>query len=178
VGIDINAGLVEAGKETIKGLGIANARLEVGDMFRVAERFRGSTSVVLSFQVLLSMPDLDETLRAMASTNATTIAMSSLFTESHVEVKCVIRDHSRGLGESPYFPAEYNVYPLDLVRSRFTALGYTQFVYEPFEIDIDLPKPAHGGLATFTEKTIDGRRLQFSGPIHMPWYFVAATRPK
>jgi Methyltransferase domain len=177
LGIDINPGLVKAGKEMIKSLGIKNSKLEIGDMFKLDDSLKRGVGTVLSFQVLVSMPDLEETLRAMASTGAKTIAMSSLFTESQVEVRCVIRDHSRPLADKSYFPAEYNVYPIGLVKTVFDSLGYTDFVYEPFEIDIDLPRKSHGGLATFTETLSDGHRLQFSGPIFMPWYFVAASKP-
>ncbi|MCB0397051.1 MAG: class I SAM-dependent methyltransferase [Flavobacteriales bacterium] len=48
---------------------------------------------------------------------------------------------------------------------------------EPFEINIDLPKPPYGVSATYTELTADGRRIQISHPgILLPWYFVVLTR--
>jgi hypothetical protein len=70
----------------------------------------------------------------------------------------------------------YNVYSMPVVRKFLSAEGYSQFQQTPFEIDIDLPKPAHKGRGTFTEKLQNGHRVQISGPLLMPWYFIAAKR--
>ena len=42
-----------------------------------------------------------------------------------------------------------------------------------FEIELDLSGPVEGGLGTYTRKLEDGRRLQFSGALWLPWKFVA-----
>lgn len=177
IGMDLNSGLVETGNGLLAELGSRNAHLEVADLFRDADRYHGDAGVVISMQVLLAMPDPTATLSAMAQSGPRTIALSSLFTESLVEVKCSFRDHSRPLGMNSYFPGEYNIYPLDLTRRTLADLGYTEFKQASFEIDIDLPEPDHGGIGTYTVPTSSGRRLQFSGPMHMPWYFIAASRP-
>ena len=38
---------------------------------------------------------------------------------------------------------------------------------------VDLPKPEHGGMGTYTETTASGRRIQLSGPLLLPWKFIA-----
>jgi hypothetical protein len=52
--------------------------------------------------------------------------------------------------------------------------GYTKFKSKKFEIDVDVPPD--GTFRTYTERTFDGRRIQISGPVFMPWHFIAAER--
>lgn len=39
-----------------------------------------------------------------------------------------------------------------------------------------LPKPEKAGLGTYTEKLEDGRRIQISGGLMLPWYFIVACK--
>jgi len=61
------------------------------------------------------------------------------------------------------------------VRDFLATHGYGEFVYTPFEIDIDLAKPPDG-MGIYTETLANGRRLQISGPVLMNWYFIMAKR--
>jgi hypothetical protein len=54
--------------------------------------------------------------------------------------------------------------------------GYTVFKYCPFEMDIDLPKPEHTLMGTYTKTLPNGKRLQISGPLLMNWYFIYAAK--
>ena len=54
-------------------------------------------------------------------------------------------------------------------------LGFNNIKYKPFEIDIDLAKPVNR-MGTYTEKLENGHRIQISGPLLMPWYFVGGER--
>lgn len=56
------------------------------------------------------------------------------------------------------------------------AHGYYNFYYEQFEIDIDIPKPQHKDIGTYTIRTEEGKRLQISAALMLPWYFVYAER--
>ena len=55
-------------------------------------------------------------------------------------------------------------------------LGYSYFEYMPFEIDIDIPRGESMDIGTYTIKTEDGKRLQISAGLMMPWYFVVAYK--
>ena len=63
-----------------------------------------------------------------------------------------------------------------MVEEYFAQFGYNNFRFKKFEIDIDLPKPQNPRMATYTETTSDGRRLQISGALMMPWYFILACK--
>lgn len=53
-------------------------------------------------------------------------------------------------------------------------LGYQNFEYMPFEIDIDIPKTDSMDIGTYTVKTVEGKRIQISAGLMMPRYFVVA----
>ena len=70
----------------------------------------------------------------------------------------------------------YNIYSLPRIKNFLAKRGFKTFKYSPFVIDIDLPKPGHTNMQTYTEKLIDGKRMQMSGPIPMSWFFIYAAR--
>lgn len=72
--------------------------------------------------------------------------------------------------------AYYNIYSLQRTHRRLEELGFAQARWEKFELDIDLPRPANGSMGTYTKTTKEGERLQISGPLLMPWYFVYAKK--
>lgn len=93
-----------------------------------------------------------------------------LFTEFDVDVKIELTDYT--WPEDYPNPGNYNVYSLPHFRRICEARGCKQFVSREFVIDVDLSPPANGGLGTYTRKLEDGTRIQFSGPIFLPWTFV------
>ena len=54
--------------------------------------------------------------------------------------------------------------------------GYSNFIFEKFEIGKKLVRPKNGERGTFTIQSEFSEFTQFSGPVYLPWYFVAATR--
>lgn len=68
----------------------------------------------------------------------------------------------------------YNTYSLPRIKEFLAQKGYRTFKYIPFEIDVDLPKPEHTHMQTYTETLQNGKRLQISGPLLMNWYFIYA----
>jgi SAM-dependent methyltransferase len=72
----------------------------------------------------------------------------------------------------------YNIYSLPRMNVWMKeTCGYDLVKAEPFVIDIDLEKPANPDLmGTYTLQLQSGGRLQCSGPLHLPWYFVMYER--
>jgi hypothetical protein len=71
--------------------------------------------------------------------------------------------------QGPFF---YNIYSIRRFRDECLARGAREVVVHDFEIDVDLP-PTFAGMQTYTMALADSRRLQCSGPLMMPWKFVA-----
>ncbi|MDQ3756596.1 MAG: class I SAM-dependent methyltransferase [Actinomycetota bacterium] len=176
VGVDLNPDLVAWGNETIAALGGTNCHLEVGDLYDLDDRHSGAYDGVVCLQTLSWLPAFEAPLQAMAALRSEWVALSSLFYDGPVNTRIEIQDYTTPLDGKPFKETFYNIYSLPLVRELLHAEGFTQVETRPFEIDIDLPRPASPGMGTYTERLSDGRRLQVSGPLLMNWCFVFASR--
>jgi SAM-dependent methyltransferase len=173
IGVDINPALIESGNQILKRNGVGNARLEVGDLYEMSGGW-GKLDGIISFQTLSWLPEYTKAVEVMAALGSEWIAASSLFYDGDVSCTIQVQDWSAGAPD----PREsyYNIYSLPRFREFLSRHGFASFRHMPFEIDIDLPRPKHTGMGTWTQKLHDGRRIQVSGPLLMPWGFVAAGK--
>jgi len=175
IGVDINQGLIDGGNTLLREAGLSNARLVQGDWFDLDLGLDQPADVVVSLQTLSWLPSYEEALKALADLGSPWLGISSLFHPGPVSCTIDVQEYEEGLAEGRR--SFYNVYSLPLVEQALSGFGFNRVESSAFEIDVDLPRPEHGGLGTYTEKTERGARLQFSGPLHMPWHFIAAERP-
>lgn len=175
-GLELNPELVSWGNGKLKEKGVTNASLEAADLYQFPMGYKNNFDGVVMYQTLSWLPEFKTPLDKLASLDPKWIGLTSLFYEGDVNCRIEIEDHTIRTSEKGYGEAFYNVYSLPLVKAHLAKHGYTNFQCTPFNIDIDLPKPEHGGMGTYTETLKDGRRLQFSGPLLMSWYFVLASK--
>lgn len=173
-GIDLSEQLIEFGKEKLKGSN--RCELYQGDWFHLEEKWKGKFDGIISFQTLSWLSEYETPLEQLAMLNPKWIAISSLFYEGDIEYKIKLKDFYRSSSEYAYEEMYYNIYSLIRVRQYFEQIGYQKFSYMPFEIDIDLPKTDSLDIGTYTQKTEDGKRIQISAALMMPWYFIVASK--
>jgi SAM-dependent methyltransferase len=165
--------LFPLGRPRLEEAGI-HAELINGDFFKLTEIFgERKFNIALSIQTLSSLPAYQTALEQLLAITKNWVIISSLFTEFEIDARIEVIDYSRP--DAVREPEYYNVYSLKRFREECELLGFTHFVSEEFEMDVDLPVE-HRGRGTFTRTLADGRRLQFSGPLHLPWRFVAMQR--
>jgi SAM-dependent methyltransferase len=175
-GIDLNANLITLGNKKLQENLVKNASLDEGDLYKIPIDYRNNFDGIVMFQTLSWLPEYKKPIKKMVSLNPKWIALTSLFYDGEVNCKIETQDYTRPLNNYPYKEAFYNIYAIRLVKELFEEYGYRKFIYVPFEIDIDIPKPSHSGMGTYTEKLQNGKRIQISGPLLMPWYFILATQ--
>lgn len=147
------------------------------DLLKLRERFSPDAfDVATLIQTLgcgqFGLDSYTEVLGALTTVAKSWIFLNALFSDHRMDVTCTIHLH---------VPAEdyrsgqvtYTIFCLKHFTEVCKKLGVREVISRDFEIPIDLPGPADGGLGTYTVKTADGRRLQFSGAVPMPWKFVA-----
>ncbi len=173
-GIDLSQELVQYGNAILKEK--SNCRLYQGDWLQTKTKWREKFDGIISFQTLSWLPEYQEPLRNLSLLNPKWIAISSLFYEGDIEYTIKLKDYYRASNDKEYEEAYYNIYSLIRVREYLKKLGYYKFEYMLFEIDIDLPKTESMDIGTYTIKTEDGRRLQISAALMMPWYFIVASK--
>lgn len=175
-GVDLNQDIVLRGNQFLHQGGVTNGCLEQGDLYRLDHKYVSAFDGIVSFQTLSWLPDFRQPLKAMSGLHAKWMALTSLFYDGPLSCTVQVQDYDAAL--RPCMESYYNVYSLPVVRKYLAELGYSEIRSAPFEIDIDLPKPVHQGKGTYTEKLQDGHRLQISGPLLMPWHFIAAEKSR
>lgn len=157
------------------GGSLKNVTLIGGDWFNISEQHIGKYNGVISLQSLSWLPEWEKPLEEICKLQPQFIAMSSLFYEGNIDYCIKLKNFERPENNKKYSECYYNIYPLPKIQFFLDERGY-KMEYEPFEIDIDIPKPKSKDIGTYTIKTEDGKRLQISAAMLMPWYFIYAER--
>jgi SAM-dependent methyltransferase len=174
LGLDVNPYYVDLARSKKE----ANSDFEVFDLYKDVQRLNGRViDGVFSFQTLSWMEDYDMFIELLHQTKPGFSFVTSLFFEGQVDARILIKDYSRRMGEMDHRSSHYNIYSIPRFNDRLREIGYFIDQALPFEIGVDLPKPADTqGMSTYTVKTDDDRRLQISGPILMSWHTLVIRR--
>jgi len=177
LGLDINSDFIQEGNFFFEKENISNCKIEYGDLYnpdlgKHADKFEGITS----YQTLSWLPEYENALNEIIKFNPNWIALTSLFYDGLVDCKIEIQEFSNPQENKSFRTSFYNMYSLPRIENFFSERGYKLFKYSPFEIDIDLPKPKHSHMQTYTQELINNKRLQISGPLLMNWYFIYAAK--
>ena len=175
-GIDINKEFVDYGNNIIKERELCNCRLYKGDWLDLESKWIGAFDGVISFQSLFMFCDYREALLKLAELQPEWIALSSLFYEGDIEYTNKFRDYDRPSDGNDYTDMYYNIHSMPRFKEYMKELGYSKFDFIPFEIDIDIPRKDNLDIGTYTVKTVEGRRIQISAALMMPWYFIIACK--
>jgi ubiquinone/menaquinone biosynthesis C-methylase UbiE len=175
-GVDIADDIFPVGLQLMREQGIQNLpRFVRGDIYKLGEQLTpASYDVVLSIQTLSWLPEYEPALApllSMAKPNGV-IVISSLFTDALVDARIELKQFNDATFKEAREQIHYNVYCFERFVNECRKLGARSVQGVDFVVDCDLPKPSHRHMGTYTEKLSDGRRIQLSGPLLMPWKFV------
>ncbi len=175
VGVEKDKEIVKKGRRLLKDYG-SEVNLVEGDLFELDGSYSQKFDGITCLQTLLCLDGYELFFEKMAALEPSWLAFTSLFYDGPVSCRSVLTEH---FGQDNQIERNhtYNIYSLELVKRSLIEKGYTDIDCQPFNIDIDLPRPKNSLMGTYTERLIDGRRLQLSGPILMPWYFIYAGKP-
>jgi hypothetical protein len=168
-GLDMEADLLDAGRQRLDP---SRFTLVEGDLFNLQEPF-GQKRFDISFSIhaLSVVDDYEQPVEQMLAVTKDWLFILSLFSDTDLDAFIQLVGRRPGYSDGLHVP--YNVYSLPRFREFCERLGAREVIAEPFEIDIDLPRPQHKGIGTWTRRTADGHRLEFSGPLLLSWWMVA-----
>jgi ubiquinone/menaquinone biosynthesis C-methylase UbiE len=168
-GVDIGEEALEIGREHLdpERFSLLHCDLTELEQNLGSKRF----DICFSIMVLSCLEDYERAVDQMLAVTRRWLFVLSLFAET--ELDAFIRMSGRLAGEHQGLAAFYNIYSLPRFEEFCRQLGATEIIAEPFEIDIDIPRPNHGGMGTWTQRMADGHRIQLSGPLTMPWWFIS-----
>lgn len=148
--------------------------LITGDVYKLTQLFPNRRfPVILCAHTLICLPGYEEVLDQMLTMLDGWLFISSLFADTNIDARIEVIDYTREDGVR--VPQYYNVYSLRRFKKFCEDRGAQEFIAQDFEIDVDLPQNTDGR-GTYTRKLEDGRRLQFTGPVWMPWKYVAVKK--
>jgi nucleoside-diphosphate-sugar epimerase/ubiquinone/menaquinone biosynthesis C-methylase UbiE len=176
VGIDLDPQLVTLGNEYLRKYKAKNCKLIQGDIYNLDPVLIGTFDGILITQLLLALSEYKTPLEKIIDLKPKWIGLNSLFYDGPINATILIKDYNIKFKNKPYKEYYHNIYSIDLVRKLFKKHGYETFEYTPFEIDIDLKNPNIKEMGTYTVKTIEGKRIQISGPLLMNWYFIFTAK--
>ena len=165
-----------SGVELAREKGVANLTFRTDDWFAL-ERY-SNVDTVVTLQSLSWLPEIEKPLEQIfASISPQRVLASSLFYEGQISCTIEVNEHLR---DRKTF---YNVYSLPALAQFCKRWGYHLAKSQPFQIDIDIPRPASPDLmSTYTVRAAPGSpdasagRLQISGPLLLSWYFISIEK--
>jgi len=152
-----------------------NIRLKFvkGDFYELSKCFgERSFDLAFSIQTLSWLPRYEEALLEILRITTKWVFVTSLFTDYKVDAISKVYPYDGAPWKEP-LPYYYNIYCYEKFHDFCLAHGAFSLFHRDFTMDIDLPEPKSGTMGTFTRRLEQGDRLQFSGPLHMPWRFIA-----
>jgi trans-aconitate methyltransferase len=138
------------------------------DFFQIQEKVAADTvDIATIMQTIFFWPpdEAEAILQSLMHMSSDWVFISGLFDRHNMDVTMKIRDHAKNCD------VQYCIFDIPKWEERCKRLGAVEVVMKHFEIGIDLEAPMEGGTGSWTQKTDDGRRLQFSGAVPLPWYF-------
>jgi len=165
--------LFESGRPLLAQQGL-DVKLVAGDFYDLDQVRDGKRFEVVTFiQTLMILPEYDRVLDQLIAATRKWLIITSPLTDFEVDARIAVTDYTWPPDlQGPHY---YSVFSVGRLERECYQRGCRTFVSEGFDIDVDLPVPPERGLGTYTRRVADGTRLQFTGPIHLPWKFVAAA---
>jgi ubiquinone/menaquinone biosynthesis C-methylase UbiE len=172
VGVDWADQFFDLGQDYLKGANV-DFRLVKGDFFELTKDFgEKSFDIAFSIQTLSWLPTYEDALRELLQVARCWVFVTSLFTDYHVDVISKVHLYTTPTWNPPV-PYFYNIYSYPRFEDICRRHGAAAIYVRDFIIDIDIPESTTGTMGTFTRRLESGERLQFSGPLHMPWKLIA-----
>jgi SAM-dependent methyltransferase len=170
LGLDLIPEGIAMAKKLADERKLPNCSFAVEDIYKLTPR--KDLGGVTCIQTLTWLPDFEKAIdEIFEKLNPPWFAFSGQFYPGEISCKIEVNEGKRQR------VSHYNVYSLPQTEAMFARKKYKLKRFEPFEIDIDLPKPENlDAMHTYTQRLEDGRRLQISGPLLLHWSFLVLER--
>lgn len=175
LGTDYNAEKIAIAKRLVEQHQLDGLSYEVADWFNLPDAYVDRFDGVVSIHAVCCLKRIEDALNPFFALRPRWIAINSLFYEGPLDVLIHIRNHNNPDLADDNPDADFNTFSLTRTAQLCKENGY-DLRYEPFFPPEPLAPRPDGGRGTYTMRTERHERTQFSGPVHLPWYFVLATR--
>lgn len=179
IGLDYNSSHVAFAQSRVTEEKIANLRFEKFNALKPAlrsfKKFQQGDSGLISIHTLCCFKNFEPFFNTVLRFNPKWFVCNSLFYEGPLEVLIHMRDLNSQPTPHSNPDSDFNIFSKERVRSHLENFGY-EVNYSDFYPAKQLPKPSDNQRGTYTISTDFHPRTQFSGPVHLPWSFLLATK--
>ena len=169
LGIDQTSYLIDEAKKIC--INKSNISFELNDIYDISKKYQKKFDISINWRTLSWLPYYDQMLENLFAVTKKHIFVSSLFYDGDIDFITQVREFKTETGES-HFNDYNNVYSLPHFKKFVYELGAKNIEVYNFDIDIDIPKPPLDQLVSYTEKLENGKRLQISGAMLLPWKII------
>ncbi len=169
VGVDQTEYLIKEAEKLCQNK--PNISFEVNDISKIISKYPKKFDISISWRTLSWLPYYKEMLKDLFSLTKNHIFISSLFYDGDIDFITQVREFKKETGNN-HFNDYYNVYSLPQFQKYAFEIGAKNIEVYDFEIKKDIKKPQINQLGGYTMKLEDGKRLQISGAILLPWKII------
>jgi SAM-dependent methyltransferase len=155
-----------------------NNKFFVQDLLKIKKKISNSFDLTFSIQTLCCFKNIDEVLKSITKVNSRFIAINSLFYDGPLDVLIHIRDLTNPSIKDDNPDGDFNIHSLERVKKSFLSSGYKLIKIKKFFPRYRIKNPSKKKRGSYTVKTEFNRHTLFSGPVHLPWYFILAKKIK
>lgn len=174
LGVDVSSELINIGKKKLSKLpSVNNCRFVKANWLNLHK-----SNVINNYDGIISFQSLSYTtypyekyLVNLKKKKFDFLAFSSLFYDGDCEYKIYINDFSSMKKKGANL---YNIISTKKIKKILSKNGYKKFKYSRFNINIDLKKPKHSGMQSYTVNLKNKRKYIFSGSLYIPYGFFLA----
>jgi hypothetical protein len=161
--------LVEKGKIHFKNC--PQVSFETMNAFDISKTYEKAFDITVIHKTVSWLPYYENILKEAFKVSRKRIYVTSLFWDGDIDfITKIIKNAS--MGDADNF-SYINTYSLPKFRNFCVKLGAKEVLYENMNIDVDLEKNTKSDqLQTFTQKTMDNKRIEFTGPLQLNWKLI------
>lgn len=172
LGTDYQSHLIRFAKKLNRNKRIKFKELDISkSVSSYREKFDG----IICIHTLCCFKKIDNVIKNFCSIKPKWIAINSLFFEGDLDVLIHIRDHKNKKVDDNNPNADFNIFSLKRVEEIFKNNGYKLIAKKPY-FPVNTIKRQGKNRGSYTMKTEINKHTTFSGPVHLPWYFVVAKK--
>lgn len=169
-GVDQTSYLIDEAKKLC--INKKNISFEVSDIHDLPLKFSKKFDVSINWRTLSWLPHYEQMLKDLFLVTKDHIFLSSLFYDGDIDFEIKVREYKKETGKE-HFNDYYNVYSLPhFEKFVYEELNAKSIVVYDFEIDVDIAPPPINQMGSYTLKLENGKRLQVSGAIILPWKII------
>ena len=153
-----------------------NNQFYVKDILKINKKY--NFDLTISIQTFCCFKNMDKLFDSITKINSKWIAINSLFYDGPIDVLVHMREFNKNSLKDNNPDGDFNIHSITKMEKIAIKKGYKIIKKEPFFPEKKIPKPKGKIRGSYTMKTELNKLTIFSGPVHLPWYFLLLKKIK